>query len=167
MLATALVFPFDKAMRLNTLLLATLVSGLSLMSRLAADDAIPAKPAVSVTYEADLPTEKYPWGTLKWLCNAKLAPGALQTVGIAEILPGKHNPLHFHPNCEEVLYMISGEGTQSFDRRALEMKPGMTIRIPAGVKHNMVNTGKEPIKCLISFSSGDRQTVFLEENPPK
>src|SRR6266849_10272978 len=119
-------------MKAKTLLLATLVSGLWLVSRVLGDDAAPAKPAVAVTDAEQLPTEKFAWGTLKWLCNAKLAPGTLQTVGIAEILPGKHNPLHYHPNCEEVLYVISGQGTQSFDGRTVDLKPGMTICIPTG-----------------------------------
>lgn len=118
---------------------------------------------MTVTDEAQLPAERFPWGTLKWLCNGKLSPGAAQTVGIAEILPGKTNPLHYHPNCEEVLHVISGRGTHSFDGRTVELGPGMTIRVPAGVKHNLTNTGTVPIRCLISFSSGDRKTVFLEE----
>ena len=90
-------------------------------------------------------------------------PGAAQTVGLATILPGKHNPVHYHPNCEEVLYVISGEGLQSYDGRSVALKAGMTIRIPANVKHNFTNTGTETLRTLVSFSSGDRKTVFLEE----
>ena len=59
--------------------------------------------------------------------------------------------------------MLSGKGEHRFDGRTAALGPGMTIRIPAGVKHNLKNTGTEPIRCLISFSTGDRQTVFLEE----
>lgn len=114
-----------------------------------------------------IPTEQFPWGTLKWLCNGKLSPGAAQTIGIAETLPGHSNPTHFHPNCEEVLYVISGCGTHLSEGRTVALKPGVTIRIPAGVKHNMRNTGAEPIRCLISFSSGDRKTVFLDDAKPQ
>ena len=128
---------------------------------------IPAEWRNQVTDAAQLPVEKNSWGTLQWLCNAKLSPGAAQTVGIATILPGQRNPVHFHPNCEEVLHVLSGRGLQSYDGRAIELKAGMTIRIPAGVKHNMVNTGSETLKALISFSNGDRQTVFLEAQPAK
>jgi quercetin dioxygenase-like cupin family protein len=114
-----------------------------------------------VTDNDQLREEVFPWGTLKWLCNAKLSPGALQTVGLCHIAPGQRNPRHFHPNCEEVLHMLSGNGQHSFDDDAIELKAGMTIRIPAGVTHNMSNTGTEPIVCLIVFSSGERETVFL------
>ena len=128
---------------------------------------IPAEWSGKVTDAAQLPIEKSSWGTLQWVCNEKLMPGAAQTVGLAMILPGKRNPVHFHPNCEEVLHVLSGQGLQSYDGRTIELKPGMTIRIPARVKHNMVNTGTEPLRTVISFSSGDRQTVFLEEPPAK
>ena len=94
---------------------------------------------------AQLPVDKSDWGTLQWVCNDKLMPGSEQTVGLATILPGKRNPLHFHPNCEEVLYVISGQGLQSYDGRTIHLKAGMTIRIPAKVKHNMVNTQRTPM----------------------
>lgn len=139
-----------------------------------ADDkpARPAKPIPAgwsdkVTDAAQLPVEQSAWGTLQWVCNEKLMPGSAQTVGLATILAGKQNPVHYHPNCEEVLYVISGQGLQSYDGRTILLKAGMTIRIPAKVKHNMVNTGTETLRTLVSFSSGDRQTVFLTEQPAK
>lgn len=109
-----------------------------------------------------LPSETFPWGTLKWLCNDQLQPAAMQTVGICHILPGRRNPVHFHPNCEEVLYMLAGVGSHSFDGQCVELQPGSTVRIPAGMKHNLANTGDETIVCLICFSSGSRETVFFE-----
>ena len=128
---------------------------------------VPAAWRGKVTDAAQLPLERNAWGTLQWLCNGKLMPGAEQTVGLASILPGKRNPLHFHPNCEEVLYVISGQGLQSCDGRTIRLKAGMTIRIPAKVKHNLVNTGTETLRALVSFSTGDRQTVWLEAQPAK
>src|SRR5262249_28418228 len=120
-----------------------------------------------VTDAAQLPIDQNDWGTLQWLCNGKLMPGAEQTVGLATILPGKQNPIHYHPNCEEVLYVISGQGLQSYDGRTVELKAGMTIRIPAKVNHNLANTGTEPLRTLVSFSSGDRQTVWVERQQAK
>ena len=128
---------------------------------------IPAAWTSTVTDAAQLPVEQSAWGTLQWVCNEKLMPGSAQTVGLATILPGKRNPVHYHPNCEEVLYVIAGQGLHSYDGRTIPLKAGMTIRIPAKVKHNLVNTGTETLRTMISFSSGDRKTVFLEEQPAK
>lgn len=110
---------------------------------------------------ADLPIEAFDWGTLIWLCNAKLSPGAKQTVGMCHIHPHRGNPVHYHPNCEEVLHMLSGCGQHGLDGESIELRAGMTIRIPSGVHHNLTNTGDVPIVCLIAFDSGERETVFL------
>jgi quercetin dioxygenase-like cupin family protein len=115
-----------------------------------------------ITTSHELPAEKFEWGAIKWLCNGKLSPGAEQTLGVCHILPGQRNPLHYHPNCEELLYVLAGEGRHRLDDDVVELRAGMTIRIPVGVRHNLENTGWEPLVTLITFSSGDRQTVFLE-----
>jgi len=148
------------------MMVAILMSGLWLMN-VSGEEKTPAQPVVTATDAAQLPTQEFSWGTLKWICNNKLAPGAQQTVGLTTILPGHGNPLHFHPNCEEVLYVISGCGRHTSEGQTIELKPGMTICIPAGVHHKLTNTGAEPLKTLVTFSSGERKTVFLEANPPK
>jgi quercetin dioxygenase-like cupin family protein len=109
-----------------------------------------------------VPEETFEWGTLRWLCNAALCPGAAQTLGICHILPGRRNPVHYHPNCEEVLHLLVGGGRHSYDGQWVDLQEGDTIRIPAGVRHNLENTGPQSIVCLIAFSSGQRETVFLE-----
>jgi len=115
-----------------------------------------------VTETEELEEQTFDWGTLKWVCNDELSPGAAQTIGLCQIFPGRKNPVHYHPNCEEVLHMLAGAGTHSFNGEQLKISAGATIRIPAGVKHNLANTGSSAITCLISFSSGRRETVFLE-----
>ena len=100
------------------------------------------------------------------MCSGKLVPGVLQTVGVTRILQGQKNPRHYHSNCEEVLYMLAGQGPHSLDERAVDLKAGMTIRIPAGVKHHLTNTRPEPLVCLVKFSIGERQAVFLNEPTP-
>jgi quercetin dioxygenase-like cupin family protein len=119
-----------------------------------------AEPAV--IHSDEFAADQFAWGTLQWLCNAALMPGALQTVGVSHIFPGQRNPLHYHPNCEEVLYVMAGTGRHSLDGEWFDLRPGSLIRIPIGAKHNLVNTGTESLICLVAFSSGTRETVFLE-----
>jgi quercetin dioxygenase-like cupin family protein len=121
---------------------------------------VPSPPYV--VHGNEIPLDAFPWGTLQWLCNAKLSPGSPMTVGISHIAPGQKNPMHYHPNCEEVLYVFSGAGRHSLDGQEFDLRPGSLVRIPVGVKHNLVNTGAETLTCLVAFSSGQRETVFLE-----
>ena len=108
---------------MKRLTIASLTLGLWLAGAPAADKApgqatsTPAAWAGKVTDAAQLPIEQSAWGTLQWVCNEKLMPGSAQTVGLATILPGRQNPVHYHPNCEEVLYVISGQGLHSYDAR--------------------------------------------------
>jgi quercetin dioxygenase-like cupin family protein len=119
--------------------------------------------ATTLVAQRDQLTEQaFPWGTLRWLCNGQLQPGAQETLGICHIFAGQGNPLHYHPNCEEVLYVLEGRGRHSIDGQWVDLRPGTLIRVPPGVKHHLINEGTETMVCMIAFSSGDRQTVFLE-----
>jgi quercetin dioxygenase-like cupin family protein len=119
-----------------------------------------------ILHSAQRTAEAHDWGVLQWLCNDRLSPGAAQTLGLCRIEPGKCNPAHYHPNCEELLYVWSGRGRHLLDETWMAVRPGTTVRIPAGVKHQLRNEGDEVLVCVIAFSSGDRRTVFLEELGP-
>ncbi|HEY4258674.1 MAG TPA: cupin domain-containing protein [Schlesneria sp.] len=119
-------------------------------------------PLKYVSETSRLPVETFDWGTLQWLCNSRLFRGAEQTVGLCHIKPGCQNQLHYHPNCEEVLHLLAGVGQHRFEDDTIELRPGMTLRIPLGVTHNLANTGTETLVCLISFNTGKRETVFLD-----
>lgn len=106
--------------------------------------------------------QAFPWGGIKWLMGKSRDGDAAQTFGLVFIAPGQRNPRHYHPNCEELLYVLSGTCEHSLGDETLRMGPGDLIRVPQGIVHNAVNTGWEPLRAVISFSSGDRQTVFVE-----
>ena len=81
------------------------------------------------------------------------------TTGLAVILPGKSNPLHFHPNCDEVLHVIQGRIIHTMDGESAEMKAGDTVSIPVGTLHNATNVGNEVALLSIAFSSAYRQVI--------
>ncbi|GAC1356893.1 MAG: hypothetical protein NVS2B12_32950 [Ktedonobacteraceae bacterium] len=104
------------------------------------------------------------WGQLVWLVSAQQMPEAEQTFGVVTIYPGWRNPLHAHPNCEEVLYVISGECDHKLADEVVHMTPGTVICIPRGTPHWAMCTSAEPLVAIISFSAPDRQTETLESN---
>jgi quercetin dioxygenase-like cupin family protein len=106
---------------------------------------------------------QFPWGAIKWLCNDQIDPEAEMTFGVVYIKPGEKNPLHYHPNCEELIYVLSGECDHRLGDEVFRLTEGMMLRIPRGVKHNAVNTGWRPVTMVICYSSADRQTVFCED----
>ena len=106
------------------------------------------------------------WGQISWMVGAKEMPGAEQTFGVVTIHPGRRNPLHLHPNCEELLYVMSGTCDHKLGDEMLQMKPGDVIRIPRGVEHWAQCTSAEPLVAVICFSSADRQVETVEAGGP-
>lgn len=111
---------------------------------------------------AEQPQVDTDWGQLVWLVGGAAMPGAEQTFGVVTIAPGHRNPLHAHPNCEELLYVLSGECDHRLGEEMFHLKPGSVIRIPRGVPHWARCTTSEPLVAVISFSSPDRRTETLE-----
>lgn len=103
------------------------------------------------------------WGRLSWLIGEQYTPGAEQSLGVVTIDPGKRNPLHFHPNCEELLYVLQGEADHKLGETMFHLKAGDVIRIPRGIEHWAQAKGDVPLVAVISFSSADRQTENLEK----
>ncbi len=101
-------------------------------------------------------SSRHDWGSLTWMANEELTQTAGITLGRTVIRPGKCNPRHCHPNCEEVLYLMKGQLRHSVGDRLIDMRAGDTISIPAGVYHNAVNTGTEDADMIVAFSSGKR-----------
>jgi quercetin dioxygenase-like cupin family protein len=111
---------------------------------------------------ADQPPLEMSWGKLVWLVSGQAMPGAEQTFGVVTINPGQRNPLHAHPNCEELLYVIAGECEHKLGDEIYTLTPGSLIRIPRGVPHWARCTSAEPLVAVISFSSPDRRADDLE-----
>jgi len=100
-------------------------------------------------------------GTLTWFASKELGNTNTMTVGRSVIRPGRINPLHFHPNCEEVLHVLHGTILHTLDGVTVELAQGDTLTIPANVVHNARNTGAEDAILLICFSSAERETVWV------
>lgn len=108
---------------------------------------------------SDITPADFTWGRITWLHNGDTGAGGL-TVGEVVINSGQCNPVHAHPNCEEVLYLISGELDHTCgDEGTYHLTPGMSIRIPAGIKHNATCTSDEPARMVVAYDSAYREMV--------
>ena len=106
---------------------------------------------------------EFDWGRIRWLVNGAGVPGVNITVGWVEIDPGKKNPLHLHPNSEEVLVLLEGELDHSIGDAVHRLTPGGAIVVPANTPHDGRNVGDVTARMLVSYPTGDRQMVVLEE----
>jgi oxalate decarboxylase/phosphoglucose isomerase-like protein (cupin superfamily) len=102
-------------------------------------------------------TELLDWGVMKWLVTPDTTDGADMTFGELVVLPGKGHERHNHPNAEEVIYVLSGEGDQMLDdggEHWFHVGPGDTIYIPRGMFHSTVTTGWQPLRLLAIYNPG-------------
>ncbi len=119
----------------------------------------PVVPVAAVTRPAGDRVVANPWGELRWYASAEMGNSRTMTTGVARLKPGQSNPRHFHPNCDEVLHVISGRIRHTMNEVTVEMALGDTVSIPQGVLHNATNIGTEDAVLAISFSSAYREAV--------
>ena len=118
--------------------------------------------ATHIARAKDNAGEDYPWGRLDWFVSGALGNSDKLTVGRCRIDPGQANPPHYHPNCDEVLHVLSGTIRHRLGDEYFDMAEGDTISIPTGQIHNAQNVGAEPAILMITFSTPDRQVVSVE-----
>lgn len=100
----------------------------------------------------------FDWGQITWLVSGAQGSSKVMTFGRVTIKAGQANPRHRHPNCDEILHLLSGQVEHSLGDEKSLMNPGDTISIPTGVVHNARALGDEDAMMVICFSSADRQT---------
>lgn len=108
---------------------------------------------------AEAQVQLQPWGKLEWFASRELGNSTSMTIGMATISPGKENPLHRHPNCDEILQVLQGEIMNRVGDKEYEMHAGDTVTIPEGTPHNARNIGKEDAVLSISYNTPDRIAI--------
>jgi mannose-6-phosphate isomerase-like protein (cupin superfamily) len=53
---------------------------------------------------------------------------------------------------DQIIYCVKGEGEALVEHQAGEFEKGVAILIPAGVSHNIRNTGEEPLKVFTVYA---------------
>src|SRR3954454_14016148 len=72
-------------------------------------------------------------------------------LGVVEIDPGHHSPLHRH-RCEEVYYVVRGSGEIESDGVSHPISPGCSVFNRPGIIHRVDNTGEETIQPVVVAS---------------
>ena len=116
-----------------------------------------------VRRNASAAAESTDFGSVHWVSREGDPPGAEMTVGVAVFDAGKSNVEHIHPNCEEVVYVLDGAVEHTLGDQRTTLHSGDLIVVPRNVPHHLLNTSVAPARCLIVFSSPDRQFVPTDQ----
>lgn len=82
------------------------------------------------------------------------------------IAPGEGIPMHKHLNADELIFIHRGEGMLSMDNKEVPVKEGSVALIPKGVWHRLVNTGKDTLTMVFSYSPAGFEGYFRELGSP-
>ena len=97
----------------------------------------------------------FDWGCIQWMSEPHVTGAERMTAGLVTVEIGKGHERHNHPDEEEILYVLEGEGEQMIDTGTEERRKvtsGTMIHIPPGVYHSTINTGDKLMKILVVYS---------------
>ena len=100
-----------------------------------------------------LPTMSFDWGVIKPLVSTDNTEGPDVSLMHVVLLPGQGHERHNHPDSDEILYILSGQGEQMVDDSdTFPVAAGHTVWIPKGQFHSTVNTGWDPLTLLAIYA---------------
>jgi oxalate decarboxylase/phosphoglucose isomerase-like protein (cupin superfamily) len=108
----------------------------------------------------DVESQVFDWGVLKWLSTPDVSGGDRFSAGVVKLEPGKGHERHTHPESDEILYVLRGEGEQEVAEETREIAAGEMVYIPEGVEHGTVNTGWEPLLLLAVYAPPGPEEVL-------
>ena len=124
-------------------------------------------PGKRFVHPNDVETQVFDWGTIKWLSEPRVTGTDRFTMGVVVLDPGKGHVRHNHPSCEEILYVVSGQGRQMIDIDGETWRPiaaGEVVHIPADIFHATINDGWDPLK-LVAVYCPPGPEAFLRSLP--
>jgi mannose-6-phosphate isomerase-like protein (cupin superfamily) len=77
-----------------------------------------------------------------------------QSLAEAIVPPGIRTLRHYHPQSEEIYYILAGTGLMSIDNEERLVSPGSAVAIPPGKIHSIANPGPEPLVFLCCCAPG-------------
>ena len=110
---------------------------------------------------AALPTMSFDWGVIKPLVATDNTEAPDVSLMHVVLLPGQGHERHNHPDADEILYILSGEGEQMVDdSQTFPVRAGQAVWIPKEAFHSTMNSGWEPLILLAIYAPAGAEQVL-------
>jgi mannose-6-phosphate isomerase-like protein (cupin superfamily) len=101
--------------------------------------------------------------TIRELCGLPTGGTSLQSLAEATLEPGQATERHYHAQAEEIYFVLAGSGQMELDGESAEVGPGDAVPIPPRGRHQIRNTGSEPLRFLCCCAPAYRhEDTFFE-----
>ena len=108
---------------------------------------------MTIIHENDVPEVEHPGRFMRWLANADSLQANNLSVCVIRVLPGEAvRPAHSHPNSEELIYIITGNGKVMIENEVGVVSAGSAILFEQGKIHMLKNTGDIEMKVICFFA---------------
>ena len=58
---------------------------------------------------------------------------------------------------DQILYFVDGEGEAVLSGKTSKIAAGSLVSVPAGIRHNFINTGKKPLKLYTVYAPPEEE----------
>ena len=106
-----------------------------------------------IVHESSIEALSLPGRDLRWVITQENVAAQHCTMCTIEVEPGQTvRPAHSHPNGEEIIYIIQGEGRVMIDGVVGPVKQGCAVLFPQGSIHMLQNSGDVQMKVACFFA---------------
>jgi mannose-6-phosphate isomerase-like protein (cupin superfamily) len=81
-----------------------------------------------------------------------VATGDHSQIVLMAIEPNSEIGEEVHGHVDQVLVFVGGEGRAVIEGETMPVEPGHLTYVPAGTRHNFINTGDEPLKLYTIYA---------------
>ncbi len=107
----------------------------------------------NIVYEDQITVQHLPGRDLRWLFTPDTDADRPFSMNVVVIKPGcTVSPAHSHPEKEEVIYIVSGEGKAFIDGQVYDIREGTAVRFTKRSVHMLRNTGAVDMKVVCFFT---------------
>jgi mannose-6-phosphate isomerase-like protein (cupin superfamily) len=82
----------------------------------------------------------------------EVATGEHSQVVVMTIPPGEEIGEEVHEGNDQLLVFIDGQGDAVLDGRTAKVTPNDLVLVPAGTRHNFINTGEVPLRLVTVYA---------------
>lgn len=86
-----------------------------------------------------------------------LITGPQMQIVVMTIPPGGEIGAETHPDTDQVLFFVDGEGESVLDGERTPVSPGHLVFVRAGTHHNFVNTGDVPWRIATAYAPPEHE----------
>ena len=117
----------------------------------------------AIKTKAEVEQKEMEWGNLQLYAGPHCSDYGM-TFGRITIKPGQGIPKHYHPDAEEILYVVEGELMHTIpEGGTVLLKAGDSIMLPRIKPHAAWNEADVPCTCIVSFNNGNRTSIICDD----